>query len=98
MPQPTSNCRVVVNTPTDMLKTPRLITLASWLVMSLAASGADVSYYVVAKGKAFNQYNAAGPVAKNNPAQFFAAVGLTLTNSVTNATVQFQPSGNVNPT
>lgn len=65
--------------------------------MALAASGADASYYVVTKGKVYNQANAAGPVAKNNVARFLATVGLTATNSVTNATVQFLPSGTVNP-
>lgn len=73
------------------------MTLGWLLVMALAASGADASYYYVTKGKVYNQVNAAGPVAKNNVARFLAAVGLTGTNSVTNATVQYLPGGAVNP-
>jgi len=80
-----------------MLKAPRLIWFAWLLLPTLPASGADVNYYVVAKGKVYNQANGAGPVAKNNVARFLATVGLTQTNSVTNATVQFLPSGALNP-
>jgi hypothetical protein len=50
----------------------------------------------VTKGKVYNQVNAAGPVPKNNVARFLATVGLTTTSSVTNATVQYLPSGVVN--
>lgn len=80
-----------------MLQTPRLIWFAWVLLAALAASAADVSYYVVAKGKAYNQANAAGPVPKNNVGRFFAIVGLSATNSATNATVQYLPSGTVYP-
>jgi len=80
-----------------MLKTLRLICLASLLLAALTASAADASYYVVTKGKVYNQANAAGPVPKNNVARFLATVGLTQINSVTNATVQFLPSGALNP-
>jgi len=79
-----------------LVKAPCLIILASCLVIALTASGADVSYYVVTKGKVYNQVNAAGPVPKNNVARFLATVGLTTTSSVTNATVQYLPSGVVN--
>src|SRR5579864_680451 len=80
-----------------MLKTLRLIFLASLLPSALTASAADASYYVVTKGKVYNQANAVGPVPKNNVARFLATVGLTQPNSVTNATVQFLPSGALNP-
>jgi hypothetical protein len=80
-----------------MPKALRLIWLASLLLATLPASGADVSNYTLAKGKVYNQANAAGPVPKNNVARFFATVDLTQTNSVTNATVQYLPSGTVNP-
>ncbi len=74
-----------------------LTWLASWLLAALTASAADATYYVVTKGKVYNQANAAGPVARNNVARFLATVGLTMTNSVTNATVQYLPGGAVNP-
>src|SRR5215471_6912151 len=80
-----------------MLKAPRLIWFALLLLGTLPASGADVSDYTVAKGKVYNQPNAAGPVPKNNVARFFANVDLTQANSVSNATVQYLPSGTVNP-
>src|SRR5262245_34146697 len=79
-----------------MQKAPGLILFACLLLATSAASGADVDYYVIAKGKVYNQANSAGPVAKNNVARFFAIVGLTQTNSVTNATVQYLPSGTLN--
>jgi hypothetical protein len=79
-----------------MLKVPRLIWCASLLLATLPASGADVSNYTLAKGKVYNQANAAGPVPRNNVARFFASVDLTQTDSVTSATVQYLPSGTVN--
>ena len=44
-----------------MLKAPGLIWSGLLLLAPLAASGADVSYYVVVKGKVYNQVNGAGP-------------------------------------
>ena len=57
-----------------MVKVARLILFASLLLAILPASGADVSNYTLAKGKVYNQANAAGPVPKNNVARFFATV------------------------
>jgi hypothetical protein len=71
------------------------------IVASLAGShvfpayAADVLYYFVAKGKEFNQFSSALPVPKGNPARFVSFVGLTATNSATNATVQSLLSGTV---
>ena len=79
-----------------MVKHSCLITVGWLVAMALAASGADVSYYVVTKGKVYNQATAAGPVARNNVARFLASVGLNQINSVTNATVQYLPSGATN--
>jgi hypothetical protein len=67
------------------------------LVAAASAHGADVSYYLVSKAMGFNQNTSAGPVPKGNPARFFTQVALSQTNSATNATVQFLPSGSVIP-
>ncbi len=67
------------------------------LLQPIADRAADLTYYLVAKGKEFNQNAATLPVPKGSPARFNAQVGLSLTNSATNATVQSLPSGPVNP-
>jgi hypothetical protein len=62
-----------------------------------AVRGADVVIYLVAKGNNYNQNSSAPPVPKGSPARFNALVGLSATNSVTNATVQALPSGSIIP-
>ena len=63
---------------------------------SLPAGGADVAYYLVAKGMVYRQTGSALPSPKGNPARFTAQVGLTAANNATNATVQALPSGAIN--
>jgi hypothetical protein len=62
---------------------------------SLTAEGADVAYYLVAKGMEYRQTGSALPSPKGNPARFTAQVGLSAANTATNATVQSLPSGTV---
>src|SRR5690349_3653229 len=64
---------------------------------SLTAGGADVAYYLVAKGMEYRQTGSALPSPKGNPARFFAQVGLSAANTATNATVQSLPGGTVTP-
>ncbi|HWW01487.1 MAG TPA: hypothetical protein VNZ64_17450 [Candidatus Acidoferrum sp.] len=64
---------------------------------SLTAGGADVAYYLVAKGMAYRQTGSALPAPKGNPARFIAQVGLSAANTATNATVQSLPGGTVTP-
>ncbi|HEX5400514.1 MAG TPA: hypothetical protein VFY06_15815 [Verrucomicrobiae bacterium] len=57
---------------------------------------ADATFYAVVKGQKFNQTNTALPVlASGTPYRFNAIVGFYVLNTITNATVQFLPSGPV---
>ena len=62
---------------------------------SLSADGADVAYYLVAKGMEYRQTGSALPSPKGSPARFIAQVGLSSVNTATNATVQSLPGGTV---
>lgn len=66
-------------------------------VSATPTRAADVLFYAVAKDEGFNQTSAAAPTPKGSPYRFNATVGLATANSVTNATVQFLPSGTVYP-
>ena len=67
------------------------------VVATATARAADVAFYVVAKDEGFDQSGTAAPTPKGNPYRFNAFVGLTAPNSVTNATVQSLPGGQVYP-
>src|SRR5262245_36889307 len=62
-----------------------------------AARAVDVAFYVVAKDEGFDQASTAAPTPKGNPYRVNAFVGLTAPDSVTNATVQSLPGGQVYP-
>ncbi len=76
---------------------PLYLIATAVLSASAAVRAADVEYYVVAKDEGFNQSSTAAPAPKGNPYRFNAIVGLTASNSVTGASVQSLPSGQVYP-
>jgi hypothetical protein len=74
------------------------LALASIILIAPGkARGVDVLYYAISKDEGFNQTSAGSAAPKGNPYRFDANVGLATANSVTNATVQFLPSGPVYP-
>lgn len=64
---------------------------------SVTARASDVAFYLVAKGHQYSQTSTAPPALKSSPYRFSTLVGIASTNSVTNATVQALPSGQVIP-
>jgi hypothetical protein len=74
---------------------PILVVAAIILALSPTSRAADVLFFVVAKDEGFDQFSAAPPTPKGNPYRFNAFVGLTAPNSVTSATVQSLPGGQV---
>ena len=79
------------------LRSGRALTLlvVFLAIGSLTTRGADIAYYLVAKGQEYRQTGSAPPSPKGNPARFLAQVGLSAAGTATNATVQFLPGGTV---
>src|SRR5262245_4344253 len=78
-------------------KWTRFLVLTVIVGTAVAARAADVTFYGVAKDEGFDQSSTAAPTPKGNPYRVNAFVGLTAPNSVTNATVQSLPSGQIYP-
>src|SRR5690348_11041291 len=67
------------------------------LLLAPVSRAADVAFYLVAKGLAYDQTSTAQPVPKGSPDRFTALVGVTASNSITTASVQALPGGSVIP-